>query len=150
MLLLLFVLFKVLPSFYYRHIVPINLFHGPLHVLFNQGARVRARVMYFLTQGRLGSCAGFLNFCQVFLTGPCHVYKYWVEQYRGPSVISVNPKAREDNYLAPGSERSGVKRVLGYCFTLYWLKIIREIQVQNLIPHPRNTLKWNFFLLAKA
>ena len=34
--LFLFVLFKVLPSLYYRHIVLINLFHGTLHVLFNQ------------------------------------------------------------------------------------------------------------------
>ena len=34
-----------------------------------RGARVHARVMHFLTQGRLGSRAGLRVFCQVFLRG---------------------------------------------------------------------------------
>ena len=35
-----------------------------------RAARVCARVMHFMTQGRLGSRAGFRVSCQVFVTGP--------------------------------------------------------------------------------
>ena len=64
LLLFLFVLFEVLPSLYYSHIVIINLFHGTLHVLFNQerlGSRsggILGRVCARVTAGAISSARG--------------------------------------------------------------------------------------------
>ena len=62
LLLFLFVLFKVLPSLYYRHIVLINMFHGKLHMLFNQG-RLGSRAGHVLFDpGVPGFARGFRRF----------------------------------------------------------------------------------------
>ena len=74
LLLFLFVLFKVLPSLYYRHIVLINMFHGTLHMLFNQG-RLGSRAGHALFDpGAPGFARGFPRFLPSFPYGVSHAY----------------------------------------------------------------------------
>ena len=74
LLLFLFVLFKVLPSLYYRHIVLINMFHGTLHMLFNQG-RLGSRAGHALFDpGAPGFAHGLPRFLPSFPYRVSHAY----------------------------------------------------------------------------